>query len=455
MSAADIRAWDNQHHLHPWEAMWSFGGADRTVTSGGQGIYLYDDKGRRLIDGPGGMWCVQIGHGRREMAAAIAEQAMRLSYNSPWGFANEPAARLARKLAELSPGDLNTVMFTTGGSTAVDTALRFTQFYNNRLGRPEKKVVISRERSYHGSTHLSASVSGRERFASWFDRESKLVHFLPDVSSNLRPAGMGLEEWATRKAKDLEDAIRHAGADRVAAFIAEPILASGGVVIPAPGYHERCLEICRRHDVLFIADEVVTAFGRLGHWFAAKDVFGIEPDLITCAKGLTSGYLPLGACLISDRLMAEVSGEDHEQILFSNGYTYSGHPVCCAAALENIRIIEEEGLLEHVRAIAPHFAERLHALRRHPIVGDTRGMGLVGCVEGRPQGPGDRFARDLEFGNRVDQACEERGLIVRPLVNMCVFSPPLVITEDEIDAMFDILDTAIEDVSAGLQRLVG
>ena len=454
MSTADIRDWDNRHHLHPWDAMWSFGSADRTVTVRGEGIHLYDDRGRRLIDGPGGMWCVQIGHGRREMAAVIAEQAMRLSYNSPWGFANEPAARLARKLAELAPGDLNTVMFTTGGSTAVDTALRFTHFYNNRLGRPDKKVVISRERSYHGSTYLAASASGKERFASWFDRDAR-VHFLPDVSPNLRPAGTTLEDWAAAKARDLEDAIRHLGADRVAAFIAEPILASGGVVVPAPCYHARCLEVCRRHDVLYISDEVVTAFGRLGHWFASKDVFGIEPDLITCAKGLTSGYLPLGACLISDRLMAGITGEDQEQILFSNGYTYSGHPVCCAAALENIRIIEEEGLLEHVRAVAPHFQARLHDLRRHPIVGDTRGVGLVGCVEGRPRGPGGRFARDLEFGSRVDRVCEELGLIVRPLVNMCVFSPPLIITEDQIDAMFDILDTAIGQVAEDLQGWQG
>ena len=454
MSAADIRDWDNRHHLHPWDAMWSLGAADRTITSGGDGIYLYDADGRKLIDGPGGMWCVQIGHGRREMAQAIGEQALRLSYNSPWGFANEPAARLARKLAELSPGDLNTVMFTTGGSTAVDTALRFAHFYNNRLGRPEKKAVISRERSYHGSTYLAASVSGKERFASWFDRDAR-VHFLPDISPNLRPAGMSLEDWAAAKAQDLDDAIRHMGPERVAAFIAEPILASGGVVIPAPGYYQRCREVCRRHDVLFIADEVVTAFGRLGHWFASQEVFGVEPDLITCAKGLTSGYLPLGACLISDRLIAEVSGPDQESILFSNGYTYSAHPVCCAAALENIRIIEAEGLLEHVRTIAPHFLERLHALRRHAIVGDTRGMGLVGCVEGRPQGPGDRFSRDLAFGTQVDQVCEELGLVVRPLVNMCVFSPPLIITADQIDAMFDILDRAIGQVAVDLERRAG
>jgi putrescine---pyruvate transaminase len=311
--------------------------------------------------------------------------------------------------------------------------------------------VISREKSYHGSTYLSATVSGRERFTSWLDREERLARFLPDVNPRLRPsAGTALGGWAEAKAQDLEDAILDLGPDRVAAFIAEPVMASGGVVIPPPGYHQLCLEVCRRHDVIFIADEVVTAFGRLGHWFASKEVFGIEPDIITCAKGLTSGYLPLCACLISDRLIAEVTGPAHENVLFSNGYTYSGHPVCCAAALKNIELIEGEGLLEHVRAVSPRFQERLNVLRAHPIVGDVRGMGLVGCVEGVPRGEGDRFALDLEFGSRIDALCEEFGLIVRPLVNMCVFSPPLVITRDQIDEMFDILDAAIRRVSLDL-----
>ena len=231
------------------------------------------------------------------------------------------------------------------------------------------------------------------------------------------------------------------------AFIAEPILASGGVIIPPPGYHRRCLEICRAHDILYISDEVVTGFGRLGHWFASEEVFGIRPDLLTCAKGLTSGYLPLGACLISDRAMERVSGPEHEDVLFSNGYTYSGHPVSCAAALENIAIFEREALLEHVRAVSPHFLARLDALRTSPIVGDTRGIGLVGCVEGRLSGDGDRLALDREFGARIDRRCEELGLIVRPLVNMCVFSPPLVITEAQIDEMFDILEQAIRSVA--------
>ena len=446
-SAATIRDYDNRHYMHPWEAMWLTEGANRTISARAENVYVYDQDGNRLIDGPGGMWCTQIGYGRRDMAEAIAEQVMRLSYHSPWNTASEPGALLAKKLADLAPGDLNTVFFTTGGSTAVDTALRFMHFYNNRLGRPEKKVAISREKAYHGSTYLAASVTGKERSKSWCDIDREQTHLLPDVNPSTRPDGTSLEAWCEAKVADLEAAIADIGPDRVGAFIAEPVLASGGVIIPPPGYHQRCLEVCRAHDVLYISDEVVTGFGRLGHWFASEDVFGIQPDIITCAKGLTSGYLPLGACLISDRLLEPISGPGHEDIVFSNGFTYSGHPVSCAAALKNIEIFEKEGILDHVRQVSPHFLERLHALRESPIVGNTRGLGLVGCVEGRLPMEGDRLALDREFGQRVDKRCEALGLIVRPLVNMCVFSPPLIITERQIDEMFDILEQAIRDVA--------
>jgi putrescine---pyruvate transaminase len=447
-TAATIRAYDNRHFLHPWEGMASLGHADRTISARAEGIYVWDQEGRRLIDGPGGMWCTQIGYGRRDMAEAIAEQVMKLSYHSPWNTAGEPSAVLAHKLAELAPGDLNHVSFTTGGSTAVDTALRFTHFYNNVLGRPEKKRVISREKAYHGSTYLSATITGKERHKGRFDIEQRLVHFLPDVNPNLRPDGMSEEAWCQARVADLENAILELGADTVAAFIAEPILASGGVIIPPDGYFKACWEVCRRHDVLFIADEVVTAFGRLGHWFASKEVFGVEPDMITCAKGLTSGYLPLGACLISDRLLEQVRDKAAPDLLFNNGYTYSGHPVCCAAALKNIEIIEQEGILEHVREVSPYFLERLAALEAHSIVGDARGIGLVGCVEGRIEQEGDRLALDRDIGHRIDRRCEALGLIVRPLVNMCVFSPPLVITRAQIDELFDILDEAIRQVAS-------
>jgi adenosylmethionine-8-amino-7-oxononanoate aminotransferase len=425
------------------------GDANRVIAAGGEGIYLFDPQGRRYIDGPGGMWNVQIGYGRDEMGQAIAEQATRLAYHSPGAFASEPSAMLAPQLAAMAPGDLYSVFFTTGGSSAVDSALRFAQFYNNLRGLPEKKLILAREKGYHGSTYLSASVSGKERGKGFLDTEQRLVRFLPNVNPYTRPAGMSVEAWCDLRVADVEQAILDAGADKVAAFIAEPILASGGVIVPPPGYHRRTLEICRKFDVLYISDEVVTAFGRLGHWFASEDVFGIVPDIITSAKGLTSGYLPLGAMILSDRLLDDITSDDRAHIMFSNGYTYSGHPVCCAAALKNIEIFEREDLLEHVRAVTPHFQTRLREMMKFEIVGDARGMGLIGCIEGAAA-PGmsesNRLAVDAEFGARVDAKCEELGLIVRPLINMCVFSPPLIITKPQIDEMFDILETAVAQV---------
>ena len=441
-----VAEYNREHHLHPWASMDRWREDEYPIAARGEGVYVYDSTGKRYLDGPGGMWCVTIGYGRQEMADAIAEQVMRLPYTSPWSTTTEPAAILAKKLADLAPGDLNTVFFTTGGSTAVDTALRTVHFYNNRLGRPDKKIVIARERGYHGSTYLAATVTGKERVRTCFDKEDRLVHFLPDVNPFIRPDGMSLEAWCDEKVADLEKAILELGPDNVGAFIAEPILCSGGVVVPPEGYHRRTLEVCRKYDVLYISDEVVTGFGRLGHWFASKDVFDIEPDMITCAKGLTSGYVPLGACLISDRVMEKITGPEHDT-MFYNGYTYSGHPVSCVAALKNIEIMEREGVLEHVREITPYFQARLADLEKYPIVGDARGMGLLGCVEGLTASRDDTpMAVQRALGARLDEICTENGLIVRPMINMCVFSPPLVISKAEVDELFDILEAAIRQV---------
>ncbi|WP_433990206.1 Putrescine--pyruvate aminotransferase (plasmid) [Pseudoseohaeicola sp. NH-UV-7] len=444
--AEQLNAWDRKYQLHPWCPMDSWRDYDNMLVDQAEGIYLWDHKGKRFIDGPGGMWCVQIGYGRQKMADAISTQVMRLAYNSPWTTTTEPSAVLARKIAKMTPGDLNNVFFTTGGSTAVDSALRTVQFLNNRLGRPNKKIVIAREKGYHGSTYLASTVTGKERDKNRFDVESRLVEFLPDVNPYRRPKGMSVEEWCDEKIADLENAIAELGPENVGAFIAEPILCSGGVIVPPPGYHKRTLEVCRKHDIIYISDEVVTGFGRLGHWFASEDVFGIQPDIITCAKGLTSGYLPLGACIISDRIMQRMTGPDQD-VLFSNGYTYSAHPVCCAAALTNIEIIEEEGILEHVREVTPHFQKRLHDLIKYPIVGDVRGMGLLGCIEGRPEEDGGNLEAQRKLGALLDEACEEMGLLVRPLINMAVFSPPLIISKDQIDEMFDILEKALQKVT--------
>ena len=448
MDNSAVKQWDNDHFLHPWEGMEALGQNDRTFVEDAQGIYLVNEEGKRLIDGPGGMWCTQIGYGRADMAEAMAEQAHSLAYYSPFNNTNSTAARFAREIATRTPGDLNHVFFTTGGSTAVDTAIRFIHFRNNLLGKPEKKIIISRQKAYHGSTYLAASVSGKERDRLWLDKADDLAHFLPDVNPLHRRAGQSVEDFCTEKLADLENAILELGPGKVAAFIAEPILASGGVIVPPPGYHKACLEICRRHDVLYISDEVVTAFGRLGYWFTSRDVFGIEPDIITCAKGMTSGYAPMGAAIISERLVADITGRD---ATFSNGYTYSGHPVSAAAGLKSMEIIEREGILEHVRRVTPIFQDRLHRLQELEIVSDTRGMGLMGCVQCSEEGAarGD-LGRDYQIGAQIDHECQQRGLIVRPLINMCVLSPPLVIDDAEIHEMFDILESAIVAVSGNL-----
>lgn len=434
--------WDNEHFFHPWEGMETLGQNDRAYIEGGEGIYVRNDRGERLIDGPAGMWCVQVGYGREEIADAMAEQARQLAYFSPFNNTSSISTRFAHEIARRAPGDLNNVFFTTGGSTAVDTAIRFVHFRNNLMDRPEKKIIISRQKAYHGSTYLAASVSGKERDRLWLDKADHLSHFLPNVNPLHRSDGQSIEDFLDEKVADLENAILTLGADKVAAFIAEPILASGGVIVPPKGYHKRCLEICRRHDVLYISDEVVTAFGRLGHWFASEDVFGIQPDIITCAKGMTSGYVPMGAAIVSDSMITDLTGMG---ATFSNGYTYSGHPVSAAAGLKSMEIIERDEVLEHVQTLTPLFQERLNALQDIDIVVDTRGMGFMGCVECSIDGSKDALlGQDYAIGALIDEECQKRGLLVRPLINMCVISPPLIMSANQINQMFDILEAGIK-----------
>ena len=446
LDTRSLRAKDNLV-IHPWEDFAQIGQQSRTIVARTEGIYVTDTDGNRLIDGPGGMWCVNIGHGRREMADAIAKQAEDLCYFSPWSLGTPPAAILAERLAEYAPGDLNHVFFTTGGSTAVDSALRFVFFYNNVLGRPEKKQIISRIGAYHGSTYLSASCGGKMAEKTNMDMPSELVHHLPTPKPLARPPEMSLEAFCEAKVADLETKIQELGPERVAAFIAEPILASGGVIIPPPGYQRRCQEVCRKHDVLYIADEVVSGFGRLGHIFASQAVFDITPDIITVAKGLTSGYVPMGAMLVSDRLIDEVKATGADEAYFFNGFTYSGHPVAAAAGLQNLDIMERENICEHVREIAPYFAERLASLADLPVVSEVRAIGLMAGVECTLEGlrPDQHDeAADLNFAQKIDQHCQRLGLIVRPIYNICVMSPPLIITKEQIDDMVAILRQGIE-----------
>ncbi|MGI9317438.1 MAG: aminotransferase [bacterium] len=443
---------DDNLFLHPWESIDEVGHHKRTVVTEGDGIYITDSDGNRLLDGPAGMWCVNIGHRREEMAKAISDQIMELTYVSPWSLTNAPASVLAEKLASLSPGDLNHVFYTTGGSTAVDSALRFVMFRNNVLGLPDKKHIIARHNGYHGSTYLAASASGKTRDKNFLDFKADTFHHISDPNMLDKPEEMTDSQWCQQKADEFESKILEIGPNKVAAFIAEPILASGGVIMAPEGYHAACLAICRKHDILYISDEVVTAFGRLGHFFASEAVFNIQPDIITCAKGITSGYLPLGAFLVSDKVLKSVQEKD-SGAYFSNGFTYSGHPVSCTAALKNIEIIERDHILEHVREVAPYFQSELQKLRDLPIVKDVRGVGLMACVEcDINQSRDKKLTLDYEIGNRIDQHCQALGLLVRPIINMCVMSPPLIITKAQIDELVSKLRRGIELATQDVEK---
>ena len=438
-----IQKQDNQF-IHPWDNFQNLGNNQRTVVEKGDGIYIYDSQGNRLIDGPSGMWCVNIGHGRKEMAQAIYDQVMQLPFTSPWSMATSPAAQFSEVLAAEAPGDLNHVFLTTCGSTAVDSALRFVQFYNNYRSKPEKKKIISRLKGYHGSTYLSASVSGKERDKNYLDFATDLVHHIPAPHPLLKPDHMTDADFLDQCVADLENKIIELGADKVAVFVAEPILASGGVIVPPKGYHKRCLDVCHKYDVLYLSDEVVTSFGRLGHIFSSEAVFDIVPDIITTAKGLTSAYIPMGAFLVSDRLLNEFNNPDIESAIFSNGFTYSGHPVAAAAGLKNLEIIKRENLCENASEVGAYLQQRIKSLYDIPIVRDVRGLGLMCCVECELTKGADDLEMDYEIGERIDQHCQAMGLVVRPLANMCVISPPLIITKAQVDELVDILYKGVE-----------
>lgn len=451
-SPADAVELAKRHLVQPWPYAGTIGGEARSFIGSGDGIYITDGDGRRLIDGPAGMWCVNAGHRREELARVMYEQAMQLSYNTPWYTMNEPSAVLAERIAAYAPGDLNHVFFTTGGSSAVESALRFMQFYNNVRGRPDKKLLLSRGGAYHGSTYLSASLNGRPRDRDWMDTADALVVKLSSPDPFRRPAGMTVEAFADSLVEEFKETVARIGADRIGAFVGEPVQASGGVIMPPPGYLSRIREICRANDILYISDEVVTGFGRLGEIFASKDVFGIEPDIITFAKGVTSGYFPLGGMMVSERLLEDLRRSNHPDAMYAHGLTYTSHPVGCAVALANLDLLEG-GILDHARAVAPYFQERLRTLEDLPLVGEVRGVGLMACVEC----VADRESKnplklDYEVGKRIDAHCHALGLLVRPLIHMCVMSPPLVITKDQIDDMVAILREGISRTMEDLRR---
>ena len=447
----DVAQLDQRHALHPWTHFDSFTKDGALVIERGEGCHLWDAEGRKYLDAVGGLWCTNIGLGRREMAQTIADQAERLAFSNTFvDMTNDPSARLAAKLAEIAPGELNRVHFTTGGSTAIDSAYRMVAYYQSCMGRSEKTQVIARDDSYHGATYASISIGKRsgDKVPEFRYMEDG-IHHISSPNTYRMPDGMEEAAFCDHLVAELEAKIAELGADNIGGFFAEPIQASGGVIIPPKHYLKRMAEICRAHDILFIADEVVTGFGRLGHWFAAYDEFDAMPDIICCAKGLSSGYQPIGAVIFSDRIFAAMEGDRW----YASGFTYAGHPVACAAALKNIEIIEREALLDNAKDVGAYFQTRLSALEELPLVGNVRGAKLIACVENVADNATKALLPDeIDIGKRISNAAEARGLMVRPIGHLNVMSPPLIITEAQVDFIAETLEAAIREVTDDLVK---
>ena len=450
----DLWEKDRRHTVHGWTDYSKFVQDGPEILVEGDGVYVTDINGHRLMDAMGGVWCVNVGYGRTEIVEAIATQARRLPFANPFrATTSPPAAQLSAKLAELAPGDLDHVLYSGGGSTANDNALRIVQRYFNTIGRLDKKDVICRRDAYHGSTSASASLGGIDAIKAGFDVPEAGVHYVSAPYAYRRADGAGAGSFCDQLVDEFSDLVEEVGAERIACFFAEPVMGMGGVLIPPPGYFKRISAICKANDILIVADEVVTGFGRLGEFLASDAIFEMSPDIISCAKGLTSGYLPLGATVISSRIMEVLRAPVANSTTFTHGFTYAEHPVCCAAALANIDLIEREGLCRHVRETSAYFRANLQTLLDFEIVGDVRGAGFMFAIENvADKESKSLFPPEVEIGYRIANHAHRMGLIVRPGGHLNLFSPPLTMSRTDVDFLTDTLRKSIRNTQDDLIR---
>ncbi len=444
---------DRSSSLHPFTQLRKLETDGPLIITEGQGVFVRDSQGREYLDAMAGLWCVNIGWGRSEVAEAITRQAEKLPYfHSFTGMANEPAIELSEKVLELAPDHMARVFFGCTGSDANDTNVKLVWYYNNLIGRPEKKKIISRKRAYHGVTAVSASMSGLTSMHTPFDLP--LPGFLhtenPHYYRNA-PDCMSELEFSDHLAGQLRKLIEDEGPDTVAAMIAEPLMGAGGVIPPPEGYWQAIGAVLKEYDVLLIADEVICGFGRLGHWFGSQ-AYDLEPDLMTVAKGLSSGYAPISGSLVSERIweaLVQASGQGY----FAHGFTYSSHPISAAAALANLEILQAEDLPGNAARVGAHFQSRLQGLADQPLVGEVRGEGLIAAVElVADKATKAEFPAEQRVAPRLAALCLEEGLISRalPESNAMSFSPPLVLTQEEADEIVDRFERALRRLEGEL-----
>lgn len=420
---------DRDHLLHPLHHP-QFHGTP-VIFERGEGIWLHTVDGRKLIDGFAGLWNVNIGHGQKEMAATAAQQIETLAYCSNYaGSANVPAIQLADKLAGMAYPTLNTTFFASGGAEANESAFKTVRHYWKRLGKPDKTKIIARTHAYHGITLAAMSATGLNAYWPMFEpRVPGFSHIPAPYAYRFQGDIKEGETLGQAAARALEEAILREGPDTVGGFIAEPIQGTGGVIVPPDDYFPLIREICDRYNVLLIADEVITGFGRTGEWFGLNR-WGIQPDIMSFAKGITSGYLPLGATMVSDEIAAAISNTGY----FAHGFTYSGHPTTAAAALANLDLLEKDRLIPRVRdETGSYFQRKLREFGSHPAVGEVRGCGLIGALELLPRGGKAALTPTNPLGAKAARIAREEGVIVRGIRDLIALSPPLIITTDEID----------------------
>ena len=445
-TTSDWQALDSAHHMAPFTDYGEIRQHGARIITHAKGHHIFDSDGNRILDGMAGLWCVNVGYGRRELVEAATAQMSALPYyNNFFKTSNQPVVALSKKLADLTPDGLNNVFYANSGSEANDTIIRMVRHFWALEGKPEKRIIIGRTYGYHGSTIMSASMGGMAYMHGQAANEPDFEHIRPPYGF-LYQGNQDEAEFAANAASWLEDKIAEIGADKVAAFVAEPVQGAGGVIVPPEGYFNHIQEICRRHDILFIADEVITGFGRTGQWFASQTM-DLSPDMMTLAKGLTSGYLPMSAVMVGDRVAKKLIADGGE---FYHGFTYSGHPVAAAVALANLELIEREDMIRTVREdTGPYLAEALAPLAAHRIVGEVRTFGMLAAIELVQSKDGRVMFEDT---GAVGVICRDhaiqRGLMMRAVRDAMILSPPLSYTRDDIDATVRIATAAL-DATAG------
>ena len=450
MAANSAQARDIAYQAHPQTNLRLHQTEGPLVVERGEGAYVFDDTGRRYLEGMAGLWCASLGFSERRLAEAAYEQMKTLPYYHTFNGRSHPASiDLAEKLIEIAPVPMSKVLFQSSGSEANDTAIKLVWYYHNAVGKPKKKKIIGRTKGYHGTTAASVSLSGQALMHADFDlpldrfRHTEQPHYY-----KLAEEGESEEAFAARMAESLESLILAEGPDTCAAFFAEPVQGAGGVIVPPPAYFEKVQAVLKKYDVLFVADEVICGFGRTGNRWGSE-TFGLEPDMLTCAKALSASYMPISALMISEAVFDAMVAESDKIGIFGHGYTYSGHPVTSAVALETLRIYEERDVLGHVRRVSPYFQSKLAALAEHPLVGDVSGVGLLAGLEiVRDKRTRESFDPAARIGERIQRAALRHGLICRALGDRLALCPPLIIGEPHVDEIAGAVRSALDDVWA-------